>query len=182
MQNNFTPQAVEIVKQAIDHDNLGEYEKALGLYRRALEFFMTGLKYEQNPAARKMILERVDGYMKRAEEIKNVLETQGGPPPSKGGGGAKTLDKNDPKHKDGKDDDENAKMRGALSSSIISEKPNVKWDDVAGLEMAKEALKEGESRERAENREQRTESREQRAENREQRVEIRNRERTEDRE
>mmetsp|Transcript_14438 Transcript_14438/g.31821 ORF Transcript_14438/g.31821 Transcript_14438/m.31821 type:complete len:455 (-) Transcript_14438:205-1569(-) len=141
MQNNFLPQAVDIVKQAINHDNLGEYEKALGSYRRALDLFMTALKYEQNPMTRKTIIDRVDGYMKRAEEIKSVLETTGGPPPSKGGG-AKTLDKNDPKNKDGKDDDENAKMRGALSSSIISEKPNVKWDDVAGLEMAKEALKE----------------------------------------
>lgn len=33
-------------------------------------------------------------------------------------------------------------MRGALSAAIVSEKPNVKWDDVAGLEGAKEALKE----------------------------------------
>lgn len=41
-----------------------------------------------------------------------------------------------------KDDDEKAKMRGALSSAIVSEKPNVKWSDVAGLEGAKEALKE----------------------------------------
>lgn len=31
---------------------------------------------------------------------------------------------------------------GALSSAIVSEKPNVKWEDVAGLEGAKEALKE----------------------------------------
>jgi vacuolar protein-sorting-associated protein 4 len=89
-----------------------------------------------------MILERVDGYMKRAEEIKNVLASQSGPPPSKdGAGGSKTLNKNDAKNN--KEDDEQSKMRGALSSSIVSEKPNVKWDDVAGLEGAKEALKEG---------------------------------------
>ena len=50
MQNQFIPQAVEIVKQAIEADNAGEYEKALPLYKRALEYFMTGLKYEQNPA------------------------------------------------------------------------------------------------------------------------------------
>jgi hypothetical protein len=30
-------------------------------------------------------------------------------------------------------DEENAKMRGALGSAIVTEKPNVKWDDVAGL-------------------------------------------------
>ena len=60
MQNTFTPKAIEIVKQAIDFDNLGEYEKALELYRKALDFFMTGLKYEQNPTSRKMIMERVN--------------------------------------------------------------------------------------------------------------------------
>ena len=30
----------------------------------------------------------------------------------------------------------------ALEGAIVSESPNVKWDDVAGLEGAKEALKE----------------------------------------
>ena len=50
MSNTFIPQAVEIVKQAIEADGAGEYEKALPLYRRSLEYFMTGLKYEQNPA------------------------------------------------------------------------------------------------------------------------------------
>ncbi|CAG8810956.1 15840_t:CDS:2, partial [Racocetra fulgida] len=46
------------------------------------------------------------------------------------------------------DDDEDEldadtkKMREALSSAILSEKPNVHWDDVAGLDGAKDALKE----------------------------------------
>jgi len=33
-------------------------------------------------------------------------------------------------------------MKGALASAIVMEKPNIKWDDVAGLEMAKQLLKE----------------------------------------
>ena len=33
-------------------------------------------------------------------------------------------------------------MRAGLLGAIVSEKPNVKWEDVAGLEAAKEALKE----------------------------------------
>jgi len=37
---------------------------------------------------------------------------------------------------------ENDKLRGALEGAIITEKPDVKWSDVAGLEAAKEALKE----------------------------------------
>jgi len=39
-------------------------------------------------------------------------------------------------------DPEVKKLRDGLASAIISEKPNVKWDDVAGLEGAKAALKE----------------------------------------
>lgn len=46
----------------------------------------------------------------------------------------------------GEDDDdvdpETKKLRAGLASAILSEKPNVKWDDVAGLEAAKGALKE----------------------------------------
>ena len=37
---------------------------------------------------------------------------------------------------------EREKMKESLGSAIVMEKPNVKWDDVAGLEGAKQALKE----------------------------------------
>jgi vacuolar protein-sorting-associated protein 4 len=41
-----------------------------------------------------------------------------------------------------KDSSEQKKLKDALSSAILQEKPNVRWDDIAGLEGAKEALKE----------------------------------------
>ncbi|KAF2318328.1 hypothetical protein GH714_005270 [Hevea brasiliensis] len=41
-----------------------------------------------------------------------------------------------------KEDLEQAKLRIGLDSVIIREKPNVKWNDVAGLESAKQALQE----------------------------------------
>ena len=40
------------------------------------------------------------------------------------------------------DDPEKKKMMNKLEGAIVSEKPNVKWSDVAGLDAAKEALKE----------------------------------------
>ncbi len=33
-------------------------------------------------------------------------------------------------------------MKGAISEAIVREKPNIKWEDIAGLENAKQALKE----------------------------------------
>ena len=145
MNNQFITQAVDIVAQAITADNAGEYEKALPLYRRGLEYFMTGLKYEKNPSAKERVMEKVQEYMKRAEFLKDALhDSDGNPkPPGSTGGGSSTASKSkDDKGGDDKDDGETKKMRGALSSAILSEKPNVKWSDVAGLEGAKEALKE----------------------------------------
>ncbi|CAO3619667.1 unnamed protein product [Cunninghamella echinulata] len=40
------------------------------------------------------------------------------------------------------DDPELKKIRSSLTGAILTEKPNVRWDDVAGLEGAKEAIKE----------------------------------------
>jgi vacuolar protein-sorting-associated protein 4 len=135
MENRFIPQAVETVKQAIDKDNNKDYEEAYHLYQRSLEFFMTGLKYEQNPSTKGVIMQRVEGYMKRAEQLKEMLDGRGAEPKraSVVEGGAKAEDDADA---------EQTKMRGALSSAIVTDKPNVKWSDVAGLEGAKEALKE----------------------------------------
>jgi SpoVK/Ycf46/Vps4 family AAA+-type ATPase len=46
-------------------------------------------------------------------------------------------------HTQGTDNDsEREKMRNQLGSAIVSEKPNIKWEDVSGLEHAKDALKE----------------------------------------
>jgi len=140
MENGLIPQAIEIVSKAIKADNDNEYEKALSLYRDALARFTMGLKYEKNETRKKLILDRVEGYMNRAEELSDYLKKQSELDKETGGGGTSTKSKDD-----GKEDDVDAdkkKLRGALSGAIVTEKPNVKWDDVAGLDNAKESLKE----------------------------------------
>ena len=139
MENSFIPQAIEVVSKAIEADNNGEYEKALGFYRDALGRFTLGLKYEKNEARKKLVMDRVEGYMKRAEELRDYIAKQNELDRT-GGGGSATR-----KAGDGKDEDQDAekkKLRGALAGAIVQEKPNIKWEDVAGLENAKESLKE----------------------------------------
>lgn len=46
------------------------------------------------------------------------------------------------KEEDDNEDADSKKLRSALAGAILSDKPNVQWEDVAGLESAKEALKE----------------------------------------
>jgi len=139
MENKFIPDAIDIVSKAITADNDGEYEKALSLYRDALSRFTMGLKYEKNEARKKLILERVEGYMKRAEELRDYVNKQN-EVGSKGGAGGTGVKKKGDGEDDG--DEEKKKLRGALSGAIVTEKPNVKWDDVAGLDQAKDSLKE----------------------------------------
>ncbi|KAH7658397.1 Vesicle-fusing ATPase protein [Dioscorea alata] len=123
MYSNFKEQAIEYVKQAVQEDNAGNYAKAFPLYMNALEYFKTHLKYEKNPKIKEAITQKFTEYLRRAEEIRAVLD-DGGTGPAANGDAAV------------------AKLRAGLTSAIISEKPNVKWSDVAGLESAKQALQE----------------------------------------
>jgi vacuolar protein-sorting-associated protein 4 len=140
MENTMIPQGIEIVQRAIAADNDNDYEKALALYRDALSRFTMGLKYEKNEARKKLILDRVEGYMKRAEELSDYLKKQG--ELDKGGGGGGGVAAKNKEDGEEEIDAEKKKLRGALASAIVSEKPNIRWEDVAGLENAKESLKE----------------------------------------
>eukprot|EP00532_Pseudo-nitzschia_australis_P012546 CAMPEP_0168211074 /NCGR_PEP_ID=MMETSP0140_2-20121125/3515_1 /TAXON_ID=44445 /ORGANISM="Pseudo-nitzschia australis, Strain 10249 10 AB" /LENGTH=522 /DNA_ID=CAMNT_0008137729 /DNA_START=346 /DNA_END=1916 /DNA_ORIENTATION=- len=138
MENTFIPQAIDIVGKAIEADNAGEYEKALGLYRDSLGRFTMGLKYEKNEARKKLVLERVEGYMKRAEELRDYVTKQNELDKNSAGGSA--MAKKGDKEEDV--DAEKAKLRGALAGAIVQENPDISWEDVIGLENAKDSLKE----------------------------------------
>jgi len=145
MYSNFKEQAIEYVKQAVQEDNAGNYAKAFPLYMNALEYFKTHLKYEKNPKIREAITQKFTEYLRRAEEIRAVLDEGGGSGPAANGGDAAVAARPKAKPKDGGGDGEDAeqsKLRAGLNSAIIREKPNVKWNDVAGLESAKQALQE----------------------------------------
>jgi len=143
MYSNFKEQAIEFVRQAVAEDNAGNYAKAFPLYMNALEYFKTHLKYEKNPKIKEAITQKFTEYLRRAEEIRAVLD-EGGSQGRTGNGDAMVANrKMKPGTKDGGDEDpEKTHLRSGLNSAIIREKPNVKWADVAGLESAKQALQE----------------------------------------
>ncbi|ROT42022.1 vacuolar protein sorting-associated protein [Sodiomyces alkalinus F11] len=135
---DFLGRAVNTVKQAIEADNAGEYERAFNLYKQSLEVFVLAIKYEKNPKSKDMIRAKTAEYMDRAEKLKSHLdEVEAKKTAGKGAVGANGKSKDD-KEEDGED----KKLKNALSSAILQERPNVRWEDVAGLEAAKETLKE----------------------------------------
>ncbi|KAE9463372.1 hypothetical protein C3L33_04714, partial [Rhododendron williamsianum] len=147
MYSNFKEQAIEYVKQAVQEDNAGNYAKAFPLYKNTLECIRTLLEHEKNPQIKEAITQKFTEYLRRAEEIRAVLDEGSSGPGPAANGDAAVAARPKTKGKDGAgggegEDGEQAKLRAGLNSAIVREKPNVKWNDVAGLESAKQALQE----------------------------------------
>ena len=55
--------SAELVKQAVEEDNAGNYQRALELYKQGLDWFQTHLKFEKNPHSRKAIMEKASSLL-----------------------------------------------------------------------------------------------------------------------
>ncbi|GMM48443.1 AAA family ATPase [Pichia kluyveri] len=151
----FLDKGVDLIKKAIEADNSSKYEEAYQLYYNGLDYLMLALKYEKNQKAKETIKEKFTEYLTRAEELKDhvsnnsQVDQNGEMNSSSGNTKTKKVDPNSTNNDNGKngktdneDDAENKKLRSQLANSILSEKPDIKWSDIAGLEGAKDALKE----------------------------------------
>jgi len=141
MSGNTLQKAIDLVTKATEEDKAKNYEEALRLYEHAVEYFLHAIKYEaQSDKAKESIRAKCVTYLERAEKLKEYVKGDKKKPVKAGGGG--TTGDPDKKGEDSDDDGEKKKFHNKLEGAIVVEKPNVKWSDVAGLEAAKEALKE----------------------------------------
>ncbi|CEP11868.1 hypothetical protein [Parasitella parasitica] len=144
---DFLSKAIESAKKATEADHNENYKDAYNLYQLCLDYFITAIRYEKNETLKERIRAKFLEYLDRAETLKAFLNDQEE--------NTKQNTRNSPTKKNatvgktkkigGSDEDDDAdmkKMRANLSGAILTEKPNVSWNDVAGLELAKEALKE----------------------------------------
>ncbi|KAJ9086921.1 Vacuolar protein sorting-associated protein 4 [Entomophthora muscae] len=141
---DFLGKAIEIVKKATEEDTQGNFEEAYRQYQNALDYFLHAIKYEKNEKRKLTIRNKCAEYLARAEKLKEYLASQNSKQKSavtangsESGTGGKAG-----KAEESGVDAETQKLRSGLSNSILAVNPNVKWGDVAGLEGAKEALKE----------------------------------------
>jgi len=140
MSGTTLQKAIDLVTKATEEDKKKNYEEALRLYEHAVDYFLHAIKYEaQSEKAKESIRAKCLTYLERAEKLKEYIKG-GKKKPVKDSGGSKDDDSD--KKDDSDDDGEKKKFQNKLEGAIVVEKPNVKWDDVAGLESAKEALKE----------------------------------------
>ncbi|KAB1273791.1 Vacuolar protein sorting-associated protein 4A [Camelus dromedarius] len=136
-----TEKAIDLVTKATEEDKAKNYEEALRLYQHAVEYFLHAIKYEaHSDKAKESIRAKCMQYLDRAEKLKDYLR-------NKEKHGKKPVKENQSESK-GSDSDsegdnpEKKKLQEQLMGAVVMEKPNIRWNDVAGLEGAKEALKE----------------------------------------
>ncbi|TRY53942.1 hypothetical protein DNTS_029792 [Danionella cerebrum] len=132
--------AIDLANKASQEDKAENYEEALRLYQHAVQYFLHVVKYEaQGDKAKQSIRAKCAEYLDRAEKLKEYLKKKE-KAPAKPVKESQSSDKGN--ESDGEEDPEKKKFQNQLSGAIVMEKPNIKWNDVAGLEGAKEALKE----------------------------------------
>ena len=114
-------------KEAINYENNNDYSNAKKFYTKAASSLNILRKADENKYNIPTYNKKMEEYLKKGKEMEEKEQEN----------------KKIKVDADGKkEDDENAKLLEQLSGTLITEKPNVKWDDVAGLEKAKEALRE----------------------------------------
>ncbi len=110
---------------------------------------------EKNPSLVSTYRRKAEEYLSRGMYLKQELQKPRKDEPIPAGGDSPSKNKDqgkDPKYlpagkdrrkpEEGDKNEANAKLKEALMSAIVTEKPNVKWEDVAGLEKAKASLQE----------------------------------------
>lgn len=133
--------AINFATKAAEQDKAENFEDALRNYEAAVQYFLHAIKYEvQGDRSKESVRAQCVQYLDRAEKLKIYLKKMENNPPRKPIKESQSDDKGDDSG-DG-EDTEKKKFKNQLSGAIVMEKPNIKWDDVAGLEAAKEALKE----------------------------------------
>lgn len=145
MSQDYVAKATECITSATKFDDQGNMQKAKEFYIAAIEYLkLAKMQYGKDKAFVNMVKSidvKIEEYFARAEQLKADIKEHGPTrpktPPLPVGGAAH-------KAKGDKDDDskEKDKMVTAMESAIVKERPNIHWEDVAGLFAAKEALKE----------------------------------------
>jgi vacuolar protein-sorting-associated protein 4 len=107
-------------------DQGGQAQQAVRYYVSAAEQLQKLINFTDDPNMKNLYYQKAMEYILRVKEIRGIVESS-------------DVKKSSSATTSTAEDEE---ISGAISSVIVREKPNVKWEDVAGMEAAKRALRE----------------------------------------
>jgi len=146
-------QAMQTATQAADFDEKKDFPKALDFYIKAIETLQVVIKAEKSADKKKLYTHKANEILERANQIKKHLSDQNKKQvkqeqnqQQQQENSSKENQQPEPERKKIEaavpHSEEEKGLMDALDGAIVKSKPNVKWDDVAGLDEAKDALKE----------------------------------------
>jgi vacuolar protein-sorting-associated protein 4 len=130
MSSTLYARAQALAKQAVEADDSGNYQVAYNKYLEAASILIDMTKFTNNIRLKKTYENRAQAYIDRVKIIKPMIMA-----PKK---------ENTPTGKSGKPEEEiqDDELDEAIIGSIVSERPDIKLEDVAGLVNVKSALRE----------------------------------------
>ncbi len=133
--------AVQTAKEAVKFDNQGKYRQAINQYQRAAEILMQFMKYNKNPQMRMLCQRNIEEYVDRAKILKSHLS---GVRPRRARPIGRRGDAQDAEADSGEVgvSSEEQELIDSISGTIVTESPKVNWEDIAGLDNVKQALRE----------------------------------------
>ncbi|MFX1575026.1 MAG: AAA family ATPase [Promethearchaeota archaeon] len=133
--------AVREAKEAVTLDGQGKYRQAMNKYFRAADILMQFMKYNKNPQMRALCKKNIEEYLERAKVLKSHLS---GTKPRARPAERRSVSKDEVSTESGIEavSSEEQELLDMISGTIVTESPNVKWDDIAGLQAVKQALRE----------------------------------------
>jgi len=118
--------ATSYALEAIRLDNQGSKGMAITMYQKAIESLLKLVQLYPEYSLNKVYIQRAIAYQERIKAL------QGAVSPTEARAEAKTAESANPTEQG----------KASYEELIVKEKPNVKWDEVVGLEVAKKAIKE----------------------------------------
>jgi SpoVK/Ycf46/Vps4 family AAA+-type ATPase len=116
-------QASAYAKKALKLDQARRYKEAIENYLNAATILQKLITLEQSKEMRDLYYRKAREYLARSKELKEIAKKP------------ISVDK-----EEGEESED--EIEAAIKETIVGEKPNVKWEDIAGLVPAKAALRE----------------------------------------
>ena len=121
--------AMDKAKQAIALDQAKKKHEAAEMYKEAARLLIDFMKFNKNPKMQEVCKEKATKYLQRAKQLQSPdkIKVKAG-----GKGGSE----------DEEVDEDLEALRKTIQGTILTEKPNITWDHIAGMADAKQALQE----------------------------------------
>ncbi len=142
--------AKKYASEAIRLDSQGAHGMAIQMYQKAISTLVKLVHLYPDYRLNKQYTERAMAYQERVKAIQaahGLLPQDQGPefdwtPPATGGGNGGGAGPTNASANSPKGPQVVQQLKASFSELVITEKPDVKWDDVIGLEDCKQAIRE----------------------------------------